>query len=155
MRHICKPNAPDSACEENKQIEEILSLCEDIYRVIDEGASRRVFLLNEDWVLKVPICCYWIRANLAEYIASRNPENNIAETHLVYVYDIPLVKMEYVTSAPEHYSINLFPLEIDCCQVGLNKNRDVVAYDAGDHVKLLTPETLQMIDRLKLEQKCF
>jgi uncharacterized Fe-S cluster-containing radical SAM superfamily protein len=126
-------------------VETLRSLCERYMlrsnNQVFSGRNRNVFILNNNIVVKIPICLDGFIDNDWEGSVSNaddDPEKiRLARTRLVYYKGVPILFMEYVEYAGKREIVKRLGYEpdwvmsVDSGQVGFNAKNQLVAFDYG------------------------
>lgn len=106
------------------------------FRYLGEGGTRAVFQINETHVVKLPTNEKGLDGNLREAAIyarkGRNGDIPYAACEVFHVNDIPLLKMELVNPRLPKGSRPPWADFVDCGQVGVALDGQIVAYDFGD-----------------------
>lgn len=118
-----------------RYIDEALAEYAVAYPCLGEGRNRRVFQINENFVVKVPLNEFGLCDNESEARAFAQEGYGgyvpYAECEVLHSKDgLPLLKMEFVkigcVEDPPDWA-----LSIDCAQIGWTQDNRLVAYDFG------------------------
>jgi hypothetical protein len=119
--------------------------------LIDSGRHRKVYSINNDYVLKVPRASGFSHINEEEWECFRkrqkygsrwNKKIDFARCYLIQITGVSLLVMERLRHirTPEDYWGDRIPKswpswvrEIDCAQCGRNKLGKLVAFDYSDN----------------------
>lgn len=100
---------------------------------IGVGRNREVYR-DGGTVLKLPLSEYGVQDNEGEasrYILWSPQDEHYASCHIEPMYDLPILRMEYVERAKSRKGLPDWVDFIDGFQVGYNKHGKLVAYDYG------------------------
>lgn len=108
---------------------------------VGSGCSRIAYKHPfSDWVIKVPLNCRYMLANVCEYRVAKAGNIPAPEVLLEWIHGVPVIHMEMITPAPYGSARDEWHDEMqykgkqrlfDGCQIGRHKDGRVLAYDLG------------------------
>lgn len=116
------------------QINSLIKKYDKTHEFLGEGRSRKVFIIDDLWIIKVPLNeegihdQYWV----LDCFEKNKAQGIYAQCYLKIENEIPLLIMERVKPfIGDSRSLPKWVQQIDYQQVGYTKDGRLVAYDYG------------------------